>query len=203
MTEPGPDRDIGAAIRNRSAGVRAPDELRASIAAQRAGRTRYNRGGAAAVAAVILIAILFATDGTGPTVSQVAFAALNPPTGPAPRTDRADRRFLDLEVGGLRFPSYERPWRWAAVGSRTDEVEGRHAVTVIYRKGDRGIHYTIVAGDPLERPAGARMTRTAGMQFAVTRRRGAHVVSWELDGRTCVLTSETVGAVGLMRIATW
>lgn len=198
-----PHQEIGAAIRDRAADVRAPDDLRARIAAQRADRTRSNRRGAVAAFAVILAAIVFVIDGPGPTVSQVAVAALNPPTGPAPGIDRADRRFLDLEVGGVRFPSYERPWDWRAVGTRTDQVEGRHAVTVIYRKGDHGVHYTIIDGDPLERPAGARVTKSDGMEFAVTRRRGAHVVSWELDGRTCVLASKTVDAAGLRRIAAW
>lgn len=203
MSEREPHQEIGAAIRDRTADVRAPDELRARVAAQRAGRTRSNRRSAAATVAVVLAAIVFVMDGAGPTVSQVAVAALNPPTGPAPDIDRDDRRFLEVEVGGLRFPSYERPWDWKAVGTRTDEVEGRHAVTVIYRQGDRGVHYTIVDGDPLERPAGARLRKFDGTQFAVTRRGGADVISWELDGRTCVLASQTVDAAGLMRIAAW
>ena len=58
--------------------------------------------------------------------------------------------FDDVRVGDIRFPDYADRFGWRPVGARTDEVAGRQAVTVIYRKGGQGVHYTVVDGKPLE-----------------------------------------------------
>lgn len=195
--------EIGAAIAARTQDVRAPEELRARIGRTRARRSRTTRVGAAALAAAVLAAILVFAGGAGPSVQDVAVAALNAPTQAAPPIDRGDDSRLDLQVDGLAFPSLERRWDWEAIGARQDEVGGRSAVTVIYRKGERGVHYTIVEGDPLPRPDGARVVRSDGTTFAITREAGARVVSWELAGHTCVLASQTLDAAELIRLASW
>lgn len=153
----------------------------------------------------MVVAVLagLAVIGNGPTVGDVAVAALSPPTRPAPAVAAGDPRFIDVAVDGLAFPNYDERWGWKAVGARTDEVGGRRAVTVIYRRGSRGVHYTMVEGAPLPVPDDARVVRSPDGRFAVTRGAGADVVSWERRGHTCVLASDSVDAAALLRMATW
>jgi hypothetical protein len=196
---------IGAAIRASAESVRAPQSLRASLARRPAvsrGRVRRRLGVAAAAAAALAMVFVLQSGGV-PSVPEVAAAGLHAPTRAAPAPDPRDPRSIDARVGNVSFPSYEDPWGWKAVGARTDRVDGRRAVTVIYRSGRRGVHYTIVEGKPLPVPAGTRQVRDGGRRFAVLRTGKAAVVAWEQGGHTCVLASETLGPRALMRLANW
>jgi hypothetical protein len=64
------------------------------------------------------------------------------------------------------------------------------------------VHYTVVAGSPVRRPAG-RTVRFAGRRYVVLRAAGATVVSWRQAGHTCVLASTTVASRDLVRFASW
>ncbi len=202
----GDDRDqaIGEAVRESAASVRAPARLQAEIARRHSRRPRRApRLVGAAVLAAALAAIVLLTTGGNPSIPNVAAAALNAPTRPAPAHDPGDDRYIAVRVGGVPFPDYADRWGWKAVGSRTDEVAGRPTTTVIYRRGDRGVHYTIVDGDPLTVPAGARWVREDGLRIAILRERGAAVVTWQRGGHTCVLASRTLTTGELVRLATW
>lgn len=203
MNDPDFQDEIGAAIRASAATVQAPQGLRHRVAARRSQRSRTARLAALATAVAVAATTFLLLGGGGPSVQQVAVAALDAPTSPAPAVDPRDPGLMDVRVGGLAFPNYEPRWGWQAVGVRTDEVAGRRAVTVVYRKGTGGVHYTIVEGEPLTPPDGARRMQRDGKSFAAVREDGAQVLSWELEGQTCVLASRTVGTAGLLRMASW
>ena len=207
MSERDLDQRIGDAVRAGAGSVRAPDRLHERVARQR-GRPPRRRAilprltvGAAVTAALAAGFVLVA--GGAPSVQQVAAAALNTPTRPAPAPDPRDPELIDARAEGIAFPNYAEPWGWEPVGARTDSVHGRRAVTVVYRRGDLGAHYTIVEGEPLSQPEDARGVSAGGRRFSAVRAGGAWVIAWERDGHTCVLASQTVDTAGLLRMATW
>lgn len=195
MTDP-----IGDAIREASQGVRAPQALRESLA--RPPRRRGVRwvvalcGGAIAAAVIVVVLSL----GGGPSVQKVAQAALDRPTQPAPAPDG---HYVDAQIAGIRFPDYERAWGWQAIGARRDTVGGRDALTVIYRKGDTGVHYTIVDGDTLPTPDGAKVVHVKGTPVAIDRQGDTLIASWERDGHTCILATKMADQRQLLRLIDW
>lgn len=206
MSEHDRERDerIGAAIRAAAESVQAPPGLRAAVAEQgeRQARTRRRswRLVAVGVAAAALALATVLSLGGGPSVQEVAQAALQAPTQPAPE---GDGRFVDAQVGGVRFPDYEQRFGWSAIGAREDRVDGRDALTVIYRRGELGVHYTIVDGDPLPMPDGARRVRVGDVPVALVRDDGALVATWERDGRTCVLSTRSASSERLLELVAW
>lgn len=169
--------DIGAAIARAAGTVSAPPDLR-----RRMERTRPARVPLAAAAALLgTVAVLIGVLGpNGPTVEQVADAALDAPTRAVP--------------GVRTYAGYR------AVGARTDRVGGRRAVTVVYRRGPAGVHYTLVDGKPLELP-GSRRVRAGGLRLALKRYGNVNVVAWHARGKTCVLASRAEDLDGLVRLA--
>jgi hypothetical protein len=204
---------IGAAIRAAAATVEAPPRLRARIAEEELreapGRRRTSRWvlipalGAAAAVVAMAIGLLTLGRGDAPSVADAAGLALRAPTQPAPRDDSRDERFLRAEIGGIRFPNYDYRTDWATAGARRDEVSGRDALTVVYRKGAETFGYTVVDGDPLEVPAGVRRISAEGLRLAVLRRDGALVVTWRQNGHTCVLAGRTANLDQLIAWANW
>lgn len=203
-----PER-IGEHVRERTAGVRAPQTLRAQVAEARLrSRPAPSRGaraaavaGAAAVLAAVVIALVVLVPGSGesvPTLPDAAAAGLRAPTAPAPA--RRDARTLDLAVGDVAFPAGT-PGAWRPVGTRTDRLGGRTATTVLYAGGGRLVSYTIVDGAPLGVPADARSARYDGVAAAVLRRDGATIVTWRRGGRTCILASRNAGAAEMLDLA--
>lgn len=206
MKDREPDEAIGAAIRDSAATVSAPERLQADIARRRAHRpprARAPRLAGAAVLVAAVAAIVVLTTGGGPSIQEVAAASLNAPTRPAPGPDQANARYIRARVDAVRFPDYAERWGWEAVGARSDRVGGREATTVIYRRGERGVHYSIVDGEPLPVPGNARRVQADGLRLAVLREGGALMVTWQRGGHTCVLASRTLGAQGLIELATW
>jgi hypothetical protein len=164
--------EIGARIRAVADGVSAPMHLRAEISRERArpprGPSRLRLalvGGLLAVAATI--AGIVAPD--PPSVEKVAVAALAAPTDPAP-------------AGSDYLPGFE------AIGARSDEVGGRHAETVVYRRGDTGINYTVVDGKPLDLP-GTERTTAGDLELALAHEGDVNLVVWHRSGKTCILAS--------------
>lgn len=192
--------------------TRAPQALRERLATdreaaqRRAARRRWRLLPVAAAAlAAAVVAIVVAGGGEREPTFAEALAlggrppeAPPPPPGPRPGTLRAS-------VGGVVFPDWARRFDWPATGFRDDRLEGRTARTVFYRTRRGGeMAYTIVAGPPLELPAGGAARRRNGVVYRVLGRGGETVVAWEEDGQTCLLTApRSVPAKVLVDAAAW
>lgn len=191
----------------------APQSLRESLEVQRerAGRARRRRhglrvlaGGLAAGLAVLAIALIGAPPGDeAPTVGAVVRLGERPAAQPAPKPGSRPGT-LRASVGGVTFPDW-RELDWPATGARADELSGRATRTVFYRtRGGGRAAYTIVDGEPLDRPTGGRVQTVAGVDYRVVRDRRETVVVWEEGGHTCVL-SAPAGVPGdlLVDFAAW
>lgn len=196
MTDP-----IGEAIREAAQTVHAPLSLRESVARPRP-RRRPVRWvfalGSGAIAAAVIVVVL--SLGGGPSVQDVAQAALNAPTQPAPAVQG---HYVDASIAGIQFPEYETDFGWKAIGARRDTVDGRDALTVIYTKGGTGVHYTVVDGDRLPTPDGAKVVDAQGTPVALKRDGDVLTASWEVDGHTCILATRTAGAQQLLDLVVW
>jgi hypothetical protein len=157
----------------------------------------------AAVAAVAGIVIGLAVPGGGPTVLQAAALGAKPAltAAPAPRAGRPET--LRASVGGVWFPTWGAALHWTAGGARTDTVSGRATKTVFYDDPD-GVRlgYTIVDGDALPWPDGARTVTRGGVEVRVVRDGGRTVATWRVDGHTCVISAPaSVSADRLVSLA--
>ncbi|MEA2229018.1 MAG: hypothetical protein QOF04_2648 [Solirubrobacteraceae bacterium] len=177
----------------------APPALRERIAAQRpAARARPTRrrrlalGGAlAGLAAAATVAVLVSVVGPpAPSVAAASALAARGPSLPAPQRDAANPVTLRVGSEGVPFPEWDRAFRWRAAGARRDELAGRPATTVFYdRPGAGRLAYTIVGGDPIGVPDGARRVTVRGNAFWLARDGTRRVVTWERGGHTCVMTA--------------
>jgi hypothetical protein len=193
---------IGDAIREAAQSVQAPPSLRDSLAHPQPRRRRGVRwlfalaGGTIAAAVIVVVLSL----GGGPSVQDVAQAALNQPTQPAPA---ADGHYVDAQIAGIHFPDYETDLGWKAIGARRDKVDGRDALTVIYVKDGTGVHYTVVDGDTLPTPDGAKIVDVQGTPVALKRDGDTLTASWERAGHTCVLATKAADAQQLLDLVNW
>jgi len=190
---------IGDAIREAAQSVQAPPSLRESLArpSRRPVRWVFALAGGAVAAAVIAVVLSL---GGGPSVQDVAQAALNRPTQPAPA---ADGHYVDAQIAGIRFPDYETDFGWKAIGARRDTVDGRDALTVIYTKDGTGVHYTIVDGDTLPTPDGATVVDVRGTPVALKRQGDTLTASWERAGHTCILATKAADEQQLLDLVNW
>jgi hypothetical protein len=131
-------------------------------------------------------------------MDEAVALALRPPTTRAPAVDPADPGHVQAQVGGVRFPTYA---TFRAVGSRTDELDGRRAVTVTYRASGGPVAYTIVDGAPLAVPGDASWRDVAGFRVAVLRDGTERVITWEQGGRTCIVAGAQDDVAALLREA--
>ena len=191
----------------------APQSLRESLELQRerSGRSRRRRhglqvlaGGLATALAVLAIALIAAPPGDeAPTVGAIVRLGDRPAAQPAPEPGSRPGT-LRASVGGVTFPDW-RKLEWPATGARADDLSGRATRTVFYRTRNGGrAAYTIVDGEPLDRPDGGRVRTVDGVDYRVVRDRGETVVVWEEGGHTCVL-STPAGVPGdvLVDFAAW
>jgi hypothetical protein len=88
------------------------------------------------------------------------------------------------------------------VGVRSDNVDGRHATVVYYRKGGRQIAYVIVSGSGLPQPSGAERSVRQGVEYDALRAAGHPAVTWRRLGNTCVLTG-AASPGELLTLASW
>jgi hypothetical protein len=195
--------------------TRAPLALRERIEADRAraqsgGRLR-RRGlarllvPAGGVLAAAIVAIVLATGG-GASTSVLATASLatRGPVLAAPKEDESNKALLRASNDGVPFPYWD-DIGWQASGARTDTIGGRDAKTVFYdnAKGKRAA-YTILGGDAIDPPDGARTHEVNGTTLHVTERDGRRIVTWERQGRTCVLSAPlAVPEAKLLELASW
>ena len=204
-----PDMDdstdpIGAAIAASAATISAPVSLRANVdrdyrrAHQRRRRGRWSAAGLAGLAAATAVALLLVLPGSPPSVSDATQLALAAPNAAAPGPGAAPGT-LDASVSGVAFPTWT---GWHPVGERTQDVGSRSARSVVYQSatGQR-VGYTIVAGKALDIPDGTRH-EVGGMELTSLHTDGATVVTWRVDGHTCVLaTTDDVPVAALVRFA--
>jgi hypothetical protein len=196
----------------RAVEVEAPARLRARVDAERAPRTRPPRparlalagGFAAAVAVAILALVTGLPEGAGgPSVAQAAVLAARPAAGPAPDRLADHPALLAADVEGVAFPSWDDEFAWRAGGRRDDRLKGRDTTTVFYVKDGKRIGYTIVGGDALPVPEGARPARRGDVRLHVFEQGERTIVTWQRRGRTCVLSAVGVPAETLLKLAAW
>jgi hypothetical protein len=205
----GDTEHIAQRIREAAATVHAPERLHARVAeeARRRAPARRRRllatGGAlaGAVAAAAAALVLLLGSSGEPAIDEAVALSLRAPAGGAPAADPGDPAHLELAVGGVRFPNYK---GWHPAGARTDDLDGRRAVTVAYRAASRGpVSYTIVDGAPLEIPKGVEWHEyRGGYRVAVLRDRGERVIAWEQGGHTCIVAGRRSDVTALLRAGT-
>jgi hypothetical protein len=158
--------------------------------------------GAAAVAALV---ISFGGGAAAPSVLATVQLAGGGPTLPAPDRDARNPNLLDAHIEGVPFPEWNATFRWRAVGERRDDIVGRRATTVFYDnpRGARAA-YTIVGGDAMDPPEGARTVRANGTELHVLTRGSQRIVVWDRAGHTCVMSAPaSVPEDRLIRLAAW
>jgi hypothetical protein len=179
--------------------VRAPAALRERVADER-DRTLVRRmvvkrlkltGVMAGAAATLGVAVALVAPGSaGPEPLTVAALAMRGPAAPAPAVDPAHPKLLKARIGGLSFPSWSPRVPWKAVGQRSDEVGGRSTLTVFY-DNPAGVRlgYTIVDGDALDWPDGARKVVRDHVDVRVLHRGGRVIAFWREGGRSCIISA--------------
>ncbi len=90
---------------------------------------------------------------------------------------------------------------WEPVGARTDDLEGRRAVTVFWERAGRRVAHTTVSGDPVDAPSGARRTGRRGILLRSFDADGRVAVTWTEGGRTAVISSVGVSRAALYNLA--
>ena len=201
-----------AAVRD-AAGEGAPSGLRARIALARVpepprARSPWPRAAAwaSAVAAAAAAVVVLALAGGGPaapTAADAAALALRPSTAGVAAPRGSGSVLPAPRAAGLPFPYWEDRFGWRATGFRRDDVGGRGATTIVYRRAGARIAYTIVAGDALRTGAATRRTVLRGTAVRAFRRDGREVVTWQRRGHTCVLSGAATSRDELLRLAAW
>ena len=110
---------------------------------------------------------------------------------------------LDVKVGNLVFPDWEKSFGWKAVGHREDELSGRGVTTVFYRNPD-GVRlgYAVVAGDVLAATRPGARSRARARPTASPAAASAPIVTWTQQGHTCVIVAPSaVPRAGLLDLA--
>jgi hypothetical protein len=204
----------GAIVAHAASRVRAPDDLRERIAADRERlrpvrrrRTLAFAGGTVAAVAAVATTLALGVGGVDgpPSVLETARAASSAsPTMPAPRPDTAQPVLLRASIDGVAFPQW-RELGWHAVGAHRGKVSGRDAMTVFYegRRGTRAA-YTILGGEPIDVPQDAPRRTVNDVRLALMRADGRRIVAWERDGHSCVMSAPgTVDEQALLALAAW
>ena len=194
-------------IRGAAAELRAPLALRerleadrARLARPRARRRWFSIATAGALAAAVLLAVVFAGP-SGPTLDEAAAFGLQGPAGPAPA---AEGKLLAAEQDGVAFPEWGVKFGWKATGVRRGEIDGRDATTVYYEQQGKTIAYTIVGGDALDGPDDAKTITAEGTPVEIFRTAdGLPAATWERDDHTCLLTGTGVPDAKLAELAGW
>jgi len=201
---------IARRIRETAQGVTAPDRLHALVAEQTARRAPARRrrlfglaGGLAAAAAAVIVALVIVLgSGGGPAIDDAVALAQRTPTSDAPAVDPTNPKRVQEQVGGVWFPNYDGYTGWKPIGSRTDDLDGRRAVTVAYQGAGGPVSYTIVDGAPLEVPEGVPWHDYDRFRAAILRDDGGErVIAWEKGGRTCIIAGKGEDVTALLEAA--
>jgi hypothetical protein len=191
----------------RGVDVEAPAALRSRVEARRRPRTRRIALGAvfatAAVAAAVVLLVTLPGGVGGPSLADAAALGARPPAQPAPGPSASEPKLLDAEIEGVAFPSWDEKFGWRTVGARTDEIGGRDTKTVFYEKEGKRIAYTVVGGDALDAPDTTGSARREGTDVTVLQAGDRAIVTWERQGKTCILSGKGVPAGTLVKLAVW
>ena len=199
---------------------RAPEQLHARVQAMVAEKTRQPEtirgalagmrlrlGALAAAGAAVGASLALALGGAGSaglSLGEAAAVTLRPATLPAPSESHSDHAQLSATVDGVAFPYWEDHFGWRSSGSREDNVGGRHVRTVFYSDGHgRRVGYAIVSGTPAPNMPPGEVRWREGTAYHLTRRGGAHVITWKRDGRLCVVAGYGVSPQKLLTLASW
>jgi hypothetical protein len=164
------------------------------------------------VAAIAGAAIALLTGGgvhrtaqpVGPSVSAASRLTLSAATTGAPRESAAHAAQLNVAVDGVAFPYWKERFGWRTTGTRTDTIGGRSVTTVFYSgPGGRRIGYAIVGGRPAPATSGGALVWHRGVAYRLQRVGAVPVVTWQRDGRLCVLSGRGVSGATLVRLASW
>jgi hypothetical protein len=193
--------------------VAAPAALRALVGAERVRRRPLfgprrlglAAGGFAVVAAALIAAFLvFPDDVSGDSlIAQATAAHAKPVERAAPQEQAGAPTLLDFERHGVVFPAWRTTFAWDAVGERDDTAEGRQIATVLYRKAERSIGYSVISGDRIEPPTNARRVERDGTDVRVLTQGDRVVVVFERQGRTCVMSGVGVAEATMVELAAW
>ncbi len=208
----------------RAVDVHAPETLHRRVqemVAARAAPRRRALGGALdgrlrpTLAAMALAAIAGATIALltgggshrpqpGPSVSAASRLTLSAATTGAPGESTTHAAQLDVAVDGVAFPYWKERFRWRATGTRRDTIGGRSVTTVFYSGPNaRRIGYAIVGGTPAPAAGGGTVVWHGGVAYRLRQVHGVPVVTWQRDGRLCVLSGRGVNGATLVRLASW
>jgi hypothetical protein len=202
---------VAAAVADTLAPLSLRERIEADRARARSGGTARRRGlarvlvPAGGVIAAAIVAIVLATGG-GASTSVLATASLATKGAvlPAPKEDGANKALLQASNDGVPFPYWD-DIGWEASGARIDTINGRDAKTVFYdnAKGVRAA-YTILGGDAIDPPEDAHTHEVNGTTLHTTERGGRRIVTWERQGKTCVLSAPLAVPEGkLLELAAW
>jgi hypothetical protein len=197
-----------------TAGPATPPALRQRLAEQasRASTSRrYSRprvalaGAVAAVAFAVVIALTLVTGlGTHPTIAEAAHPSALAATAPAPAQDARRPTLLRASFAGVDYPDWNQQFGWRTTGRRHDSLEGgRTAETVFYQHTHHRIGYTVVSGKPLKAPGHAQRFMVNGLQMLAYKDGRRDVVTFERNGRTCVLAGVVHRRSTLVKLASW
>jgi hypothetical protein len=208
----------------RSGGPAAPESLRRRIEALEAEHERTSRFGslgdratrprlrtrplafAAGIGAVLAIALVVALSlggPGGPSVVEAAELGELPATAAAPDRDPGRPALLDASFAGVTFPDWSEEFGWRTNGARSDELGGRETETVFYTHEGHRIGYTVIDGEPLDPPKGARTVKVGGLTVHMFRDGERDVVTFERNGRTCVISGHVLERETLLELAAW
>jgi hypothetical protein len=163
-------------------------------------------GSFAAVAAAAAVALVISLGGaSAPSVLATVELAGGGPALPAPKHDAANKALLQTTIEGLPFPDWDSQFKWRAVGTRRDEIEGRRATTVYYdNPAGARLAYTILGGSAIEAPESARTVNVRGTMIRVMSQGARRIVVWDRDGHTCVMSAPaSVPEDRLINLAAW
>jgi hypothetical protein len=171
-------------------------------------------GATLAVVIAILAVGLSWLSGPAPTVLAVANLGLKGVVQSPPAPVRDKPQLLDRSFAGVSFPNWGEDLvnvdehgvrdNWTARGARTDTIDGRKTLTVIYGHTHHRLAYTVVDGDPLDPPANARRMVVNGVELYLLRLSdGRYVATFERDSRTCVIAGHAMTVDTVLRAATW
>jgi hypothetical protein len=218
MSDPRPHTESELVDLVRSIDVQAPEALhrrvQALIAEQARPRRRRRRsarpfavGGALALAVVAAAALVVGLAGGGAstlTVREAAALSRRSATMAAPAENPRNGAQLAAAVDGVAFPYWEERFGWRSTGARSDRLAGRTVTTVFYAnaRGQR-IGYAIVAGTPAPHVSGGAVAWRDGTPYRLLSEGASQVVTWQRDGRLCVVSGRGVTGATLLRLASW
>jgi hypothetical protein len=159
-------------------------------------------GVAILVATAVALVAVFGGPGGGGVVEAAELSEL-PSERPAPARDPQDPRLLTRRFAGVTYPDWTREFRWRAVGERSDKLGGQPTATVFYRHTHHRIGYTVISGKTIAPPDDAERLNVDGLELRRFRVGEQDVVTFERNGRTCVLSGNVHDPDTLVKLAAW